>query len=102
MANPTPTTPESVEAGAATYARHCATCHGSTGRGDGRLAAATAAYGSRPSNLADTTWQHGSSDGELFVAIRDGIEPDFAMDAFRERLTEPDIWNLVNYLKSLR
>ncbi|MCH7747099.1 MAG: ankyrin repeat domain-containing protein [Acidobacteria bacterium] len=102
LANPTPTTPESVEAGAATYARHCATCHGSTGRGDGRLAAATAAYGARPSNLADTTWQHGSSDGELFVAIRDGIEPDFAMDAFRERLTEPDIWNLVNYLKSLR
>ena len=102
LASPMPTTPESVAAGAATYARHCAMCHGVTGRGDGQLAAATAAYGSRPSNLADATWQHGDSDGEIFAAIRDGIGPDFAMDAFRLRLTEPDIWNLVSYLKTLR
>ena len=102
LTNPLPSTPESVAAGAATYARHCASCHGVTGRGDGQLAAATAAYGSRPSNLTDTTWQHGSSDGELFVTIRDGIGPAFAMDANGERLTEPDIWNLVNYLGSLR
>ena len=102
LSSPMPTTPESVDAGAATYARHCVTCHGVTGRGDGQLAAATAAYGSRPSNLTDTTWQHGSSDGEIFVTIRDGIGPDFAMDAYRERLTEPEIWNLVNYLHTLR
>ena len=102
LASPMPTTPESVAAGAATYARHCAMCHGVTGRGDGQLAAATAAYGSRPSNLTDTTWQHGSSDGELFVTIRDGIGPNFAMDAFLARLTEPDIWNLVNYLRTLQ
>ena len=102
MVSPMPTTPESVGAGAATYGRHCARCHGVTGRGDGQLAAATAAYGSRPSNLTDTTWQHGSSDGELFVTIRDGIGPGFAMDAFRARLTEPDIWNLVNYLRTLQ
>ena len=102
LANPEPATSESIAAGASTYARQCATCHGVTGRGDGQLAAATAAYGSRPSNLADTTWQHGSSDGEIFVAIRDGIGPDFTMDAYRERFTEPDIWHLVNYLRTLR
>ena len=102
LTNPQAVTPESIAAGAATYDRQCTMCHGATGRGDGQLAAATAAYGSRPSNLADATWQHGSSDGELFVTIRDGIGPDFAMDAYRERLTEPDIWNLVNYLKTLR
>ena len=67
-----------------------------------RLAAATAAYGARPSNLADAGWQRGGSDGEIFVAVRDGIGPDFAMDAFRGGLTEPDIWNLVNYLRNLR
>ncbi len=102
LANPlADDTPDSVAAGAELYARHCATCHGSTGRGDGRLAAATAAYGARPSNLADATWRHGGSDGEMFVAIRDGIGPDFTMDAFGGRLTEPDIWRLVNFLKSL-
>jgi len=102
LTNPTSSTAESTAAGAATYVRHCATCHGPTGRGDGRLAIATAAYGARPSNLADGTWQHGSSDGEIFASIRDGIGPDFVMDAFRLRLTESDIWNLVNYLKTLQ
>ena len=100
--NPVAATPDSVAAGADLYTRHCAACHGPTGRGDGPLAAATAAYGARPSNLADTAWRHGGSDGEIFAAIRDGIGPDFAMDAFRGRLGEPDIWNLVNYLRSLR
>ena len=95
-------TPASVAAGAAAYATHCAACHGATGRGDGALAAAAAAYGPRPSNLADPTWRHGDGDGEIFTAIRDGIGPDFFMDAFGDRLSETDIWNLVNFLRSLR
>ena len=102
LTNPLAATPDSVAVGAELYARHCAACHGPTGRGDGRLAAATAAYGARPSNLADENWRHGASDGEIFVAIRDGIGPGFAMDAFGGRLAEPDIWRLVNYLKRLR
>ena len=101
-ANPVAATPESVAAGAAAYAAHCAACHGATGRGDGALAAAAAAYGPRPSNLADPTWRHGGGDGEIFAVIRDGIGPDFAMDAFGDRLAETDIWNLVNFLRSLR
>ena len=102
MANPVASTPESVAAGAAAYATHCAACHGATGRGDGALAAAAAAYGPRPSDLADPMWQHGGSDGEIFTAIRDGIGPDFAMDAIRDRLAETEIWHVVNFLRSLR
>ena len=100
--NPVAATRESVAAGAAAYAARCAACHGAAGRGDGALAAAAAAYGPRPSNLADPTWRHGGSDGEIFTAIRDGIGPDFAMDAFGDRLAETDIWNLVNFLRRLR
>ena len=99
--DPVASTSESVTAGAAVYEKLCATCHGPTGMGDGRLGAGAAAYGARPSNLTDATWQHGSSDGEIFVAIRDGIGPDFSMNAFRGPLTEPEIWNLVNYLTNL-
>ncbi len=102
LTNPVPSTVDSEAAGAELYTRHCATCHGPTGRGDGRLAAATAAYGARPSDLVDATWRHGGSDGEIFTAIRDGIGPDFTMDAFGGRLAETDIWRLVNFLKSLR
>ncbi len=101
-ANPVAATPASVAAGATAYAAHCAACHGATGRGDGALAAAAAAYGPRPSNLADPTWRHGGGDGDIFTAIRDGIGPDFAMDAFGDRLSETDVWNLVNFIRSLR
>ena len=101
-ANPVAATLASVAAGAAAYAAHCAACHGGTGRGDGALAAAAAAYGPRPSNLADLMWRYGGTDGEIFTAIRDGIGPDFAMDAFGDRLPETDIWHLVNFIRSLR
>ena len=63
--------------------------------------AAAAAYGARPSNLADPLWRHGGSDGEIFVAIRDGIGPDFAMDAFGGPLADEEIWHVVNYVRSL-
>ena len=101
LANPVEADAESLAAGEAAYQRLCATCHGPTGRGDGRLAAATAAYSAPPSNLADATWQHGSTDGEIFTVIRDGIGPDFAMDSFDGPLSEEEIWNVVNYVKSL-
>ncbi len=75
LTNPVAHTAAAVAAGAAAYATHCAACHGANGRGDGVLAAATAAYGPRPSDLADPTWRHGGSDGEIFTVIRDGIGP---------------------------
>ena len=102
LENPAEYTPDSVAAGAAIYDRFCDTCHGSRGHGDGRLAAGAAAYGPRPSNLADPTWQHGSSDGEIFDVIRDGIEPDFFMDAFGGTISDEDIWHLVNHIRSFR
>jgi mono/diheme cytochrome c family protein len=101
LQNPVPSTPESVAAGAQQYAKACAVCHGVTGAGDGKLAAATAAYGKRPSDLTDNTWDHGSTDGEIFVVIRDGIEPDFNMPGFKARLSDDEIWSVVNYVRSL-
>ena len=94
-------TPESLAAGAQSYTKVCAVCHGATGNGDGKLAAATAAYGARPSNLTDDVWDHGSSDGEIFVVIRDGIGPDFNMPGFKGRLSDAEIWSVVTYVKSL-
>lgn len=99
--NPVEASPESIETGAALYEELCSACHGATGRGDGRLAAGTAAYGARPSDLVDATWQHGSTDGEIFTAIRDGIGPDFSMDAFGGVLDDAEVWHVVNYLRSL-
>lgn len=101
LTNPVPSTPESLAVGERSYAKVCAVCHGATGNGDGKLAAATAAYGARPSNLTDAVWDHGSSDGEIFVVIRDGIGPDFNMPGFKGRLSETELWSVVSFLKSL-
>lgn len=104
LQNPVLATPASVAAGAAVYESYCTVCHGPSGLGDGRLAAATAAYGQRPPNLTDAIWQHGGSDGEIFVAIRDGFTngQQVLMDGFRDQITDEETWHVVNYLKQLR
>jgi mono/diheme cytochrome c family protein len=54
-----------------------------------------------PPDLTDDKWEHGGTDGEIFVAIRDGIGPKFDMKANKEKISEQDTWNLVNYLRTL-
>jgi mono/diheme cytochrome c family protein len=101
LQNPVAATPESIAAGSRLYAKLCANCHGVAGRGNGKLAAGMAAYGQRPSDLVDSTWQHGSSDGEIFTAIRDGIGPEFSMNAYQRMLSDDEIWNVVNFVRTL-
>jgi mono/diheme cytochrome c family protein len=42
------------------------------------------------------------SDGEIFAVIRDGAGPKFDMKGYKSKMTEPDIWNVVNYIRSLQ
>lgn len=95
LKNPEPANDESVEAGKKLYQRHCASCHGPQGKGDGSLALA----GGTPSDLTDDTWDFGSTDGEIFVAIRDGVSTD--MLAYKDKMTEKQIWQTVHYLRSI-
>lgn len=95
LKNPVPSDGASIEEGKKLYGRHCASCHGPAGKGDGGMALS----GGTPANLTDETWDHGSSDGEIFVVIRDGTSTD--MEAYKEKLTEKQIWHLVNFIRSL-
>jgi len=95
LKNPIPSDAASIEEGRKLYARNCASCHGPTGKGDGSMALA----GGTPANLTDETWDHGSSDGEIFVVIRDGTSSD--MEPYKDRLSEKQIWQLVNFIRSL-
>jgi mono/diheme cytochrome c family protein len=97
LKNPTKLTGESIEAGQVVYQKNCRFCHGNEGKGDGSMAPKDV----HPADLTDAKWDHGSSDGEIFAVIRDGIGPDFKMKGFRSRLTDADIWNVVNYIRSL-
>jgi mono/diheme cytochrome c family protein len=56
--------------------------------------------GGTPSNLTDETWDHGSSDGEIFVVIRDGVSSD--MESYKDKLTDDEIKALVAYVRTLK
>ena len=99
LKNPVAADAASIDAGRATYAKYCRACHGPEGKGDGPAAAAMKDV--KPANLADAKWEHGSTDGEIFNTIHSGIGPKFAMAAFQGRIPDAQIWNLVNYTKTL-
>jgi mono/diheme cytochrome c family protein len=93
--NPVASTPESIASGRRTYSRLCSRCHGPEGKGDGGGAGA----GGQPADLTDTTWDFGSSDGEIFAVIHDGTSAD--MESYAERVSDTEIWNLVNFIRSM-
>jgi mono/diheme cytochrome c family protein len=94
--NPIATSTESVAAGKQLYVRSCAPCHGTSGEGGPGNDLIPAAP-----DLTDAMWDHGSSDGEIFGNIKNGIAPEFNMTPFKDRLKDDDIWNVVNYLRSI-
>lgn len=95
LTNPETSNAETLDAGKKLYLRYCASCHGKEAKGDGGMSLS----GGTPSDLTDETWDFGSTDGEIFVAIRDGVSAD--MLAYKDRLNEKQIWQVVSYLRSL-
>ena len=93
--NPVAATPESFAAGKAVYTK-CAPCHGVNGEGGPGNDLIPAA----PS-LVDDMWDHGSTDGEIFDSIKNGVAPDFNMVPWKDQLKDQDIWNVVNYVRSI-
>ena len=96
MRNPVPVTAESIAAGKQLYTRYCAVCHGTTGQGGSGSDISAPAP-----DLTDAEWKHGSTDGEIFFVIKNGVPPDLNMEPWGDRIKDPDIWNLVNFLRSL-
>ena len=96
-ANPVPVTPASIATGNTLYGRYCASCHGKIGQGDGP---AGAKLDPKPANLADADWKHGPADGDIFTVIHDGVNST-GMKGFASRMTAHEMWDLVNYLRSI-
>jgi copper transport protein len=94
LANPVPVSNESVAAGKALYMQNCAVCHGATGHGDGPAARA---LNPAPFDLTVHVGLH--ADGVLWGWITDGI-PRTAMPAWKDKLTDQQRWDLVNFLRT--
>ena len=101
MKNPVEATPDSIAAGKKTFATVCASCHGNEGKGGIVLSVIEDKGGTQPPDLTDAKWDHGSSDGEIFTVVKKGVAPDFFMQPFDGRIPDNEIWNMVNYIKSL-
>jgi mono/diheme cytochrome c family protein len=91
--NPIAPAGRSIARGQKLYDRHCASCHGVRGAGDGP---AGQTLPRKPANLQAKARQH--TDGDLAWKIATGRD---AMPGWSGMLSEQDIWHVVNYLRSL-
>ncbi len=95
VSNPVKSTPASIAAGKKKYGYDCAMCHGTDGDGKGDLAVdmkLTMKDYRDPAALKSVT------DGEMFYVIKNGNKD---MPSEADRLKDEDIWNLVNYIRTL-
>lgn len=99
MKNPVPATEASVAAGRAVYAEKCMACHGERGDGHGK---GVGEYGKRPADLTRPSYTYGTADGDIYDVIKYGVQPQLAMPGWDGLISDTDIWNLVNYLRTLR
>ena len=51
--------------------------------------------------LAIAKWDRGATDGEIFLVLQAGTAPKFEMKGYKGKIPDPDLWNIVNYLRTL-
>ena len=91
-------TPESLEAGETLFMRRCRGCHGSDAMGGPPKEA-----GEAPTpNLVDHEYEYGSSDGEIFYVIQNGVPPDSSWSRMTTAWTRPTPGTWFNYIRSLQ
>src|SRR4030095_5239701 len=104
LKNPVASTPESLGAGKRAYDTNCAACHGNLAQGAAKAGIAISIIaeqgGKQPPDLTDAQWDSGSTDGEIFSVVKKGVPPTM-MAGWEGRLSDTEIWSIVNYLRAL-
>jgi len=100
-----PNSPESVARGRLAYDKlQCGKCHGSDGRGTGAVATVFEDDWKQPLRASDLTepWSFhgGATSRDVFLRFRTGMMGT-PMPSFAEAATEPEMWDLANYVLSL-
>jgi mono/diheme cytochrome c family protein len=95
--------PRQVERGRAVYAKHCMECHGPRGRGqagDWRIRDAEGHFPPPPLDDSAHAWHHPTA--VLLEIIREGSpQGQGKMPAWKDKLTEQEMQDVVAYIKSL-
>jgi mono/diheme cytochrome c family protein/glucose/arabinose dehydrogenase len=104
LRNPVATTPAAIAAGKKAYDENCAACHGPKAEGSVKAGVPISIIqeqgGKQPPDLTDAAWDHGSSDGEIFTAIKKGLPPTM-MAGWEGRISDTEMWSIVTYLRAL-
>jgi len=104
LTNPVAATPAVIAAGKRVFDANCAGCHGPRAQGAVKAGITISIIaeqgGKQPPDLTDSQWDHGSSDGEIFTAIKKGVPPTM-MAGWEGTLSDTQIWSIVDYLRAL-
>jgi mono/diheme cytochrome c family protein len=93
--NPVKPTPSSIASGKKSYTYDCAMCHGKEGAGDGDLAGQMHL---KLRDYRDPAVLKELTDGEVYSIITNGKGQ---MTGEEGRMKPEQIWDLVNYIRSL-
>jgi mono/diheme cytochrome c family protein len=96
--NPLPAEAKVLNTGKAIFKDKCAKCHGATALGDGPDADPDHR---EHMNLTDPKFADRNADGVVFYKVSNGRRRP-KMPAFKEELTEQQIWSVVTYVQTLR
>ena len=93
--NPVKSSSESIAEGKTLYAKHCKSCHGGGGKGDGPKAA-NLDVSCKDFTKAEFKKQ---TDGEIYWKITNGRDP---MPTFKAKASNDERWAMVNYIRTLK
>lgn len=96
MANPLKGDAASLTTGKQVWAKHCQSCHGKSGKGDGSKAEQLKTL---PNDMTKADFQK-QSDGALFYKTFEGRDD---MPSYKKKITDQeDIWAVVNYMRTFK
>jgi mono/diheme cytochrome c family protein len=96
MTNPIAADQASLSNGKSLWVKHCQSCHGKKGIGDGTKAAQLKTH---PGDLTKAEFQK-QSDGVIFYKSLEGRGD---MPTFKKKIPdEDDLWSLVNFMRTLK
>ena len=96
MPNPVKADASSLATGKSLWGKHCASCHGKTGKGDGTKAATLK---TEPGDFSTAEFKS-QPDGAVFYKSLEGRKD---MPGFKKKIPdEDDLWSVVNYIRSLK
>ncbi len=92
--------PDLLAQGEKVYTEACASCHGTTGSGDGPQ---SASLSFKVPDFTDQDRLSQKSDNDLYTEISQGIGQgsNLAMPAFANQLSDADLWAVTSYVRAL-